>query len=61
MPVSHSSLARTSAFPSRAVRQTSTARAPRTTSTGSHTAAAVSVARSTSRLPSYSTRALGIP
>ena len=61
MPVSQSRLASTVA-PSRSARcQTSTACAPRTTSTGSHTARAVRTARSTSRLPSYSTSAFGMP
>ncbi len=61
MPVSQSGLASTVAPSRSAVRQTSTARAPRTTSTGSQAVRAVRTARSTSRLPSYSTSALGIP
>jgi len=61
IPLSQSALASTVAPERSALRHTSTARAPSTTSTGSHTAAAVRTARSTSRLPSYSTRALGIP
>ena len=61
MPVSQSGLASTVAPSRSAVRQTSTARAPRTTSTGSQTARAVRTARSTSRLPSYSTSAFGMP
>ena len=61
MPVSQSRLASTVA-PSRSARcHTSTACAPSTTSTGSQTARAVRTARSTSRLPSYSTSALGMP
>ena len=61
MPVSQSLLASTVAPLRSAVRHTSTACAPRTTSTTSHAARAVRTARSTSRLPSYSTSALGIP
>src|SRR3954469_11832530 len=61
IPLSQSALARTVAPSRSACRHTSTARAPRTTSTGSHTTRAVRTARSTSRLPSYSTSALGMP
>jgi hypothetical protein len=61
IPVSQSLFASTADPPRSACRQTSTACAPSTTSTGSQTALAVRTARSTRRLPSYSTSALGMP